>query len=139
MKRNTIQRSLTLAAVRELHCHPTADEVYAVVAKDHPTISRGTIYRNLNELAQSGEIRQWEVPGGASHFDHCCHNHYHARCLGCGRLFDVDMEYIPDLEKAIKDTNGFEIDGHDLMFKGICPACSASSKKSAYTGAKTRK
>ncbi|MDD6887427.1 MAG: transcriptional repressor, partial [bacterium] len=44
MKRNTIQRALVLEAVQRLHCHPTADEVYAVVAAEHPNISRATVY-----------------------------------------------------------------------------------------------
>ena len=123
MKRKTIQRSLTLDAVRKLKCHPTADEVYAAVAKEHPAISKGTVYRNLNQLAESGEIRKMEIPSSPDHFDHCCGDHYHVRCLKCGKIFDVDMEYIPHLEKNIRDTHGFQLSGYDLVFKGICPKC----------------
>ncbi len=135
MKRNTIQRSLTLEAVQQLKSHPTAEEVYYAVAEKHPTISRGTVYRNLNELSESGEIRKMEIPSGADHFDHRCHDHYHVRCLKCGKVFDLDMEYIPDLEKSVKDVGGFKLSGYDLVFKGICPECSASSGQSAHTGA----
>lgn len=123
MKRNTIQRSLVLQAVKELKCHNTADEVYAAIIAEHPTVSRATVYRNLNQLSESGEIRKIEVPGGADRFDHRPHDHYHARCLGCGHIFDVDMEYMKDLEKAIRDCHGFAFSGHDIMFKGICPTC----------------
>ena len=123
MKRKTIQRALTLRAVQTMQSHPTADEVYEAVSAEHPNISRGTVYRNLNQLSEDGEIREMEVPGGADRFDHCCHAHYHVRCLTCGRGFDVDMDYIPDLANSIKDTHGFQFSGYDLMFKGICPAC----------------
>ncbi len=139
MKRNTIQRSLTLDAVQKLKCHPTAEEVYDFVASEHPTISRGTVYRNLNQLAANGEIRKMEIPSGADHFDHLCHDHYHVRCLKCSRVFDVDMDYIPDLEKSIKNTHGFELSGYDLTFKGICPDCSMSDQTRANTGANSRK
>lgn len=122
MERNTIQRFLTLEAVRKLRCHPTADEVYAEVSLTHPTISKGTVYRNLKQLAESGDICSMEIPGSANHFDHRCHQHYHARCLKCGKVFDVAMEYIPDLGKGIKDSHGFEFSGYDLVFKGICAA-----------------
>lgn len=130
--RNTIQRSLVYEAVKRLHCHATADEIYSEIVKKHPTIGRATIYRNLNQLADSGEIKKIEIPGGADRYDHRCGNHYHARCSKCGRIFDMDMEYIADLEKTIKNTHGFEVSGHDLLFKGICFKC---QKNNAHTGA----
>ncbi|MGL6197939.1 MAG: Fur family transcriptional regulator [Lachnospiraceae bacterium] len=122
-KRNTIQRSLVLETVREMRCHATADEVYTMIAEKHPTISRGTVYRNLNLLCDIGDINKVEVPGGADRYDHLCHDHYHARCIKCGRVFDVEMDFITDLEKNVKDTQGFRFTGHDIIFKGICPEC----------------
>ena len=121
--RKTIQRSLVLAAVNRLQNHATADKIYEDIAKEHPTVSRGTVYRNLKQLSDAGEIRKLEVPGGADRYDHLCNNHYHTRCLKCGRVFDADMDYIDNLAAAIRDTHGFEISGHDIMFKGVCPDC----------------
>lgn len=123
MKRNTIQYSLVFEAVKKLQCHATADEVYEEIAKEHPTISRGTVYRNLQRLCEMGEIRRREIPGGADRFDHRCDDHYHVRCIKCGRVFDVDMEYLPDLENSIRDAHGFQFTGHDIVFRGVCPAC----------------
>ena len=128
IKRNTIQRALVLKAVNTLQCHATVEEIYSLVIKEYPNISKVTVYRNLNQLAENGEIRKLEVPGDADRFDHLCHDHYHARCLRCGRVFDVDLDYIEDLEKRIKDAHGFEFSGHDLMFKGICPDCKTKSQ-----------
>ena len=121
--RNTIQRSIVYEAVNRLKSHATASEIYDVIASEHPSVSRGTVYRNLNQLAEEDEIRKILVPGGADRYDHCCHKHYHARCLRCGRLFDIEMDYIADLEKAIKDAHGFSISGHDILFNGLCPDC----------------
>lgn len=123
IRRNTIQRAMVLDAVNKLQCHATAEEVYQMVSDEHPNISKGTVYRNLNQLAERGEIRKIEVPGNADRFDHICHDHYHARCLKCGKVFDVEMDYMKDLEKQVKDAHGFEFSGHDLMFKGVCPNC----------------
>lgn len=124
-KRNTIQRALALGAVKELHCHATAEEVYHAILAKHPNISRGTVYRNLNLLADIGEIGKIEMSNGADRYDHLCHRHYHARCIKCDRIYDMEMEYIVDLEKNIKDTHGFKLTGHDVMFKGICLECNA--------------
>ncbi|MCC8193877.1 MAG: transcriptional repressor [Deltaproteobacteria bacterium] len=129
MKRNTIQRALVLKTVRTLRCHPTADEVFSAVVAGFPTISRGTVYRNLKQLSESGEIQTVEVPGGITHFDHCCERHHHVLCLRCGKVFDVDAHYILGLEKRIRDSRGFTILGYDLTFKGVCPDCIRSSQK----------
>ena len=122
-KRKTIQRSLVLETVQDLQCHATAEEIYDTIVKKHANISRGTVYRNLNLLSDIGQIRKMEMPSGADRFDHQCHKHYHARCIKCGRVFDVEMEVITDLEKNIKNTHGFEFIEHDLIFKGICLEC----------------
>ena len=130
MKRNTIQRALVLEAVNRLKCHATADEVYEDIAKEHPHISRATVYRNLNLLSETGDIRKIETPGGADRFDHQTHDHCHVRCEKCGRFFDVDMEYVTGLEKGIRDSHGFAFTGYDILFRGICPDCQAASGQS---------
>jgi len=123
MERNTIQRSLTLDAVRCLKNHPTADEIYEEVSSKYNHIGKGTVYRNLKQLVENGDITSIEVPGSASHFDHICTKHYHAYCTRCGKVFDVDMPCLPDLTKQIKDSYGFDVEGYDLVFKGLCPNC----------------
>ena len=125
-ERNTIQRSLVLAAVNRLHCHATADEIYDAIVKEHPSISRGTVYRNLNRLVETGQIRRVEIPGEADRYDHICKEHYHVQCVVCRRIFDVEMERMPAPETHIKDAHGFSFVGHDLIFKGICPDCQKS-------------
>ena len=99
------------------------------IKKDHPNISRATVYRNLNVLSEMGEIRRMETPGGADRFDHRCHDHCHVRCQKCGRVFDVDVDFITGLEQRIRDAHGFEFTGYDILFRGICPDCQNASQK----------
>jgi Fur family ferric uptake transcriptional regulator/Fur family peroxide stress response transcriptional regulator len=135
--RSTIQRSLVLAAVNAVCGHATADEIYRRITSEYPTVSRGTVYRNLNLLSDMGEIRKVEVPGGADHFEHQSRPHYHVRCVRCGRIFDVDMPFITDLEKDIRDKRGFQFLGHDIVFKGICPECQGEEPQSDVPDDKT--
>lgn len=123
IKRKTIQSTLVLNMVNKLHNHATADEIYHEILKTYPAISRGTVYRNLQRLCDTGEIRKVEIPGGADRFDHLCHDHYHVRCVKCGRVFDVDLAHISNLESSIKDAHGFTFTGHNIVFNGICPEC----------------
>lgn len=128
-KRNTIQCALVLEIVNQIKCHATADEVYEKLSQDHPNISRGTVYRNLQRLCEMGKIRKREIPCGADRFDHLCSDHYHVRCIQCGRVFDVDMAYITNLEKTIQDTHGFVFTEHDIIFKGICSECQSNAQE----------
>lgn len=122
-RRNTVQKMLVLDAVRSLRGHVTADEVYAFVIKNHPSIGKGTVYRNLNILSEENEIKKIEIPNGPDRYDFTLTEHYHALCVDCGRLFDVDFSEQPDLLNHINNTNGFKYLKYDILFKGICPDC----------------
>lgn len=130
MQRKTIQCALVLDAVKALKCHPTADEVYETVRKEHPTVSRTTVYRNLQRLCERGEVLRIEVPDAADRFDHTCHSHYHVKCTRCGCVEDVDMVYLTNVEDHIQDAHGFLVTGYELIFKGVCPACQAADAAS---------
>ncbi|MCL1799153.1 MAG: transcriptional repressor [Eggerthellaceae bacterium] len=128
--RNTIQRALVLDAVYALHDHPTSSEVYEFVIGQHPHISQATVYRNLDVLAHKGEIVRIDVPGGATRYDVISEPHYHVRCKVCGMIYDVDMPYMDDLPSQVKADKGFEIEGHQIMFSGLCPTCSEAQHAS---------
>ena len=51
--------------------HPTADTVYLHVREEFPHISLGTVYRNLNLLADTGEAVKISTPNGGDRFDGC--------------------------------------------------------------------
>ena len=107
-RRNTIQRDVTLQAVRSLGNHATADEIYAYVSQEHPRIGRGTIYRNLNILAEEGKIRKLKIPDGPDCFDHNCTEHH---------------QPLPKLDDLIREPQGMEFHDYHILFKGVCPDC----------------
>ena len=126
-RRNTVQKELVLKAVRELKCHAAAEEVFERVRESCPSVSRGTVYRNLNVLAEEGSLLKVEVPGDADRYDHFTQPHYHARCIRCGKVFDVEMDVISDMGERVRGPKGFTFLGWDVVFKGICPECGAAA------------
>lgn len=128
-RRNTIQKELVHNAVVSLHSHVTADEVYELIKKEHSSIGKGTVYRNLNLLAEEGMIRKVEIPDGPDRFDFTLENHYHVRCVKCSSVFDVDIDTVPDLIKKIKNKNDIKFIDYDILFKGICPECQDNIKE----------
>ncbi|MCR4789938.1 MAG: transcriptional repressor [Treponemataceae bacterium] len=123
--RNTNQRKLILDLMTDNYSHPTADEIYEAARKLDPHISRGTVYRNLNFLAESGSILKISVPDGADHFDSTLKPHYHFHCEKCGRMYDVPQSIKLEMSNAIQEMqeNGFSVQDHNLIFTGLCPDC----------------
>jgi len=128
-KRNTIQRQLIFDAVEELGIHPTAEQVFGHVAGKCPSISKATVYRNLNQMAESGELLNIGVFNGSSHYDCNCYSHYHFVCDECKQVFDIN-DYFPDICARIKNMEGFDISSHNISFSGLCRVCNKTKKPS---------
>lgn len=123
MMRNTKQRQLILGLMEENYSHPTADEIYDRAREQEPRISRGTVYRNLNVLNESGEIRKLHMPSGPDHFDCRVDNHYHFLCRSCHKVVDVNLPYKESLNDSPPDLNGYTTEWHRLILVGLCPEC----------------
>ena len=121
-RRNTRQRQLVLDAVRELDDHPTADEVYLRVREKDGHVSRGTVYRNLNLLADAGEILSIKTPGG-SRFDRTIEPHAHVICTSCSRVIDVPLPFDAQLDTKASEQIGWHVMSHYTIFEGLCPDC----------------
>lgn len=124
-KRNTIQKQLVLDAVARLRNHPTAEEVYAEVAREHPTVSKATVYRNLSSLAEDGRLRHIAMPGGADRFDHFLAPHRHIECTVCGAFADAPVTNPDALDEHVERETGYSDVTHDIVFHGVCPKCAA--------------
>lgn len=130
--RTTRQRKVILEELQSLRTHPTAVEVFERVRKKLPKISLGTVYRNLELLSETGLIQKLEMAGTQKRFDGITENHYHVRCIICGRVDDVDLEPLDTVNDAMRSVSDYDILWHRLEFIGICPHCrlGAAEKKS---------
>ena len=127
MIKHSKQRDSIMEFLRERKDHPTADTVYMNVRKTFPSISLGTVYRNLTLLADIGEIARIRVGDGVDHFDADTSPHYHFICNECGSVIDLDMEDMVFInETANKNFDGL-IEGHITYFYGKCGSCSTKS------------
>lgn len=121
--RMTRQRKVILEELRKVDTHPSADEVYEMVRQRLPRISLGTVYRNLEILSERGDIQKLELGCTLKRFDGVAENHYHIRCVDCGRLADAPIDCDIEINHQLKDATSFRIIGHKLEFIGICPVC----------------
>ncbi len=115
------QRELIFKKVAALNDHPTAEEIYDIASKESPGLSLGTVYRNLNVLADAKKIRRVSVPGQADRFDHTLRQHSHLYCTKCGSVTDVSLDDAAMLELISKGVPGAE--DYSLTVFGVCEDC----------------
>jgi len=132
MIRITTQRQIILEELAKVKTHPTASELYDMVRKRLPRIGLGTVYRNLELMAENGMILKLEVGGTQKRFDATTDTHYHIRCSSCGRVDDIDTPVLDDLVKEAAASSSYLVQGHHVEFTGICPACQEADKDVTY-------
>lgn len=117
------QREAILAYLHSTKEHPTAETVYTKLRETNPKLSLGTVYRNLNLLAGSGEIQRLSVGDGTDHFDATVTPHYHFVCEECGKVMDLEMPQIEFDDEEVLNSFVGKIHGHRVFFYGLCKQC----------------
>ncbi len=94
-----------------------------------PRISLGTVYRNLERLADSGMIRKLDHPGSKRRFDGDLRGHQHIRCVVCGRVEDIDAPAEPagGDDEGLFDSTGFSDIERRIEYVGVCPECQSKN------------
>lgn len=126
--RLTTQRQIILEELGKVTSHPTANEVYDMVRKRLPRIGLGTVYRNLELMSETGIILKLEVGGTQKRFDATVDPHYHIRCLSCGKVDDIEIPVMADINKAAADISKYQVLGHHIEFSGVCSECNKNAQ-----------
>jgi Fur family peroxide stress response transcriptional regulator len=103
--------------------HPTADEIYEVLRKDIPAISRATVYNTLRLFLEKQIVQLLNVEKNEARYDANLTWHGHFKCLACGQINDVEIK---DLKLA--DLDGYQVLEKHLDLKGLCPSCRERNK-----------
>ena len=85
-----------------------------------------TVYRTLDLLAELDILTKMDFGDGKARFELNnleVHHHHHLICLSCGRVEEVDVDFLEALEDNISQQTGFEIVNHRLKFFGYCSEC----------------
>ncbi|MEU5861991.1 MULTISPECIES: Fur family transcriptional regulator [unclassified Nonomuraea] len=91
-------------------------------------ISLQAVYDALHALAAAGLVRRIDPPGSSALYEgRVGDNHHHLVCRSCGAVADVDcaVGHAPCLTAS--DDRGFAIDEAEVIYWGLCPACSTGS------------
>src|ERR1043166_5062826 len=106
--RTTKQLGMIWETIKDDKSHPTADQIYDRVRKKLPSISLGTVYRNLQKLVADRKL-QAVMRGGSQHFDPLVEKHQHFICESGDRVYNVDLQNQKDTERVKLPHEGFHV------------------------------
>ncbi|GAA1642807.1 Fur family transcriptional regulator [Nonomuraea maheshkhaliensis] len=88
-------------------------------------VSLQAVYEALHALTAAGLVRRIEPAGSPARYEgRVGDNHHHIVCRSCGAVADVDcaVGHAPCLSAS--EEHGFVIDEAEVIYWGLCPACS---------------
>ena len=118
------QRELIYEAIKGSSQHPTAEMIYRWLKPDNPSLSLGTVYRNLAFFQRAGQVKSVGVVRGQERFDAVTTPHSHFVCSSCGTILDLPEIYPEEgWERTVSAQYGFTVERCELIFHGECPNC----------------
>lgn len=121
--RKSKQRDRILELLSCCDHHPTADWIYQQLKPEIPSLSLGTVYRNLAILREQGLVDKLDFGSSFDRFELKKHLHYHLVCEVCGAVMDLDIPVSRELDRLVPEQAGFQISHHRLEFFGRCSKC----------------
>ena len=131
--RMTKQRQIIFEELKKQTSHPTAEQLYQIVRKRLPKISLGTVYRNLDFLSKNSIINKLDIDKDQARYDAEKREHYHVRCIRCGKIGDIFNLPKTDIKKEVSKLTDFIIIDYTPEFRGICPECLNNAKPEELT------
>lgn len=123
MARNTHQKDTIREALRERSAFISAQQLHQRLEERGERIALATVYRQLNALADSGQVDTVRM-GGEQLYRYCGADghHHHLICTSCGRTVAIDPPSESWL-RSVTAEHGFTLQSHTLEVFGLCPEC----------------
>lgn len=126
-RRNTQSKQEILAALRASDTALSHDMIQEeLIQAEQTSFDRATIYRVLNRFCEDGIVHRIVGDDGKQYFALCLncekkhhkHNHFHFRCLQCGKVECLEKEINVSLPE------GYVSENFNGLISGRCSKCS---------------
>jgi len=123
--RSTPQREVVYNVLLHKRDHPTADEVFARVKPELPSISLATVYNCLETLVQCDLVRAVNFERGPTRYCPNLRPHAHFHDEQTGQTFDIELPAV-----VLENVNAILPQGYDatsveVIFRGTAHSAHA--------------
>ena len=119
--RPTLHRLAVAKVLLPNRDHLSADQVWELVRRDFPAISRATVYNTLDLFAEKGLVCRRLIKQGTAVYDPVIEPHHHLVEEGTGRVHDIPWSQVK-LPLRIS-VPGFDVAEFYLVMKGKKKSC----------------
>ena len=127
--RATRQRAALSALMDDVESFLSAQEVHARLRERDAKVGLTTVYRNLQAMAERGEVDMVRRADGEALYRKCdtSDHHHHLVCRKCGFSVEVGSDDVERWTQKAARRHRFSDVSHDLEIFGLCEACSSGT------------
>ncbi|PVY33987.1 Fur family transcriptional regulator [Williamsia muralis] len=124
--RSTRQRSAIAELLSGSEEFRSAQDLHDQLKASGQSIGLTTVYRNLQALADAGQVDVLRTDSGESVYRHCSSNdhHHHLVCRECGTTVEVQADVVEQWATEVAAQHRFVDISHTVEVFGRCSACS---------------
>jgi Fur family transcriptional regulator, ferric uptake regulator len=129
--RLTRPRKLIFDEVFNVHGHVDAEELAAHLREPGKRVSRASVYRTLDLLAEANLVKPIRLLSGKQRIYEHIHSgehHDHLVCIECGRIQEFFSEDLENLQTKLCSKHEFKPARHTMIVYGLCGQCSKKKK-----------
>ena len=125
----TRQKAAVRSILDEIDGFNSAQQIHELLAAKGDRVGLATVYRNLQQLAESGDVDVLRM--GDENVYRACepHHHHHIVCRRCGRTAELTGDEVDDWLRTVTARHGFTMNDHSLELVGVCTECAKEHAK----------
>ena len=114
------------------------DELLDVVRRELPSADFSTVFRAMHSLEREGVVDQVDLGDGKARYETRRDHHEHIRCTVCGLVSEVPGCVVEDVVAQIQRRTGYVVNGHQVVFAGVCRPCRTAARRERSTARAAR-
>ncbi|WP_313409623.1 transcriptional repressor [Aeromicrobium sp.] len=127
-RRNSRPRRLVREYMDECEIFSSAQQVHDALRAQGDKVGLATVYRNLQGMAEAGEVDVLRHGDGEMLFRKCGDvHHHHLVCRSCGLTIEIAGPAVERWAAEAADDHGFADVTHSVELFGLCADCAATA------------
>lgn len=124
-RRSTRQRAAIVEALRNASGFKSAQGLHLEMSQAGERVGLATVYRNLQSMAEAGEVDVLQNELGEAIFRLCAasEHHHHLVCRSCGRSEEIKAHEVEAWAADVAREHGFQNVTHTAEVFGLCKDC----------------
>lgn len=125
--RATRQREAIAVAMSDAESFLSAQDLHALLRERGEEVGLTTVYRNLQAMAERGDIDVVRRADGEALYRKCAveGHHHHLVCRSCGYSIEIENDEVERWALRAARRHRFSDVTHDLEIFGVCETCAS--------------